>query len=333
MKKKLIFGMVISGLFVYLAVRGINVSELARCLTSAHYLYIIPVLMTVLIGHYLRCYRWGIIMESLVRYDQKTLFVLGSIGFMAIGMLPARIGEFARPYLVKQKSGIRMSSTMATVIVERIFDVLALMAVLLAVILRIALPPAIFRVGLTTLLVALIAFLVLIFLAVKKEFSLATIDLVLNVLPDRLARPLKSLAHAFMEGLQILPDVKKTLYVAALSMLIWLVVALSAYVHFFAFGFGLPVINALAITVIIALGVMLPAAPGFLGTYHYACVLGLTSFGIAKPEALSYAITLHFLQMMPAVCLGLVFLPFQKISLPKFIQKEEEELEQEKLIK
>jgi len=333
MKKKLLIGLAISGLFVYLALRGIDFSALGRSLASAHYGYILPVLMIVLLAHYLRCYRWGIIMESLVRYDQKTLFVISTIGFMAIGMLPARIGEFARPYLVKQKSGIRMSSTMATVIVERIFDMLALMAVLLTVILRISLPPAIFRTGLATLLVALTAFVVLIFLAVKKEFSLAKLDALLGMLPERLAKPLKNLAHAFMEGLQILPDVKKTLYVAALSVLIWLVVALSAYVQFFAFDFGLPPINALAITVIIALGVMLPAAPGFLGTYHYACVLGLTSFGIAKAEALSYAITLHFLQMMPSVLLGLVFLPFQKISLPKFIQKETEEIEQEGFMK
>jgi uncharacterized membrane protein YbhN (UPF0104 family) len=76
---------------------------------------------------------------------------------------------------------------------------------------------------------------------------------------------------------------------------------------------------------------MLPAAPGFVGTYHYACVFGLTFFGIPKPEALSYAITLHFLQLIPIVILGLSFLPYQKISLPRFIKNEEEEIEKEGL--
>ena len=331
MKKNIIIGLVISGLFVYLAVRGINFSDLGKSFQSANYLYVFPVILIVFLALYLRSYRWGIIMESLVKYDQITLFIISSIGFMAVGILPARLGEFARPYLVKQKSGIRMSSILATVIVERVFDVLALMVVLFAVVLKISLPPIIFKTGITTLTIAFSAFLILIFLAVKKEFSLNKIDSVLSKLPDRLEKSLKHLAHSFIEGLQILPDVKKTLMVAVLSIAIWSTVCMSAYILFFSFGFNLPVINAFAISVIIALGVMLPAAPGFVGTYHFACVLGLTSFGIAKPEALSYAIVLHFLQMAPVVAMGLVFLPFQKISLPKFIQKEEEEIEREGL--
>jgi glycosyltransferase 2 family protein len=135
------------------------------------------------------------------------------------------------------------------------------------------------------------------------------------------------MAHSFIEGLQILPDIKRTLSVFFLSLVLWSVIAFSNYMLFFSYGFGLPPINAFAILVIVALGVMLPAAPGFVGTYHYACVLGLTSFGIAKPDALSYAIALHFLQLFPIILIGLLCLPFQKMSLPKMIPKEEVEKE------
>ena len=75
--------------------------------------------------------------------------------------------------------------------------------------------------------------------------------------------------------------------------------------------------------IIVALGVMIPAAPGFIGTYHYACVLGLTSFGIAKSEALSYAVVLWFLQMIPPVLIGLIFLPFLKLSLGGLMKRAE----------
>ena len=80
---------------------------------------------------------------------------------------------------------------------------------------------------------------------------------------------------------------KKTLYVAFLSLVIWGLLAFSCYLMFFSFGFKLSIITALALTVIIAIGVMLPAAPGFVGNYHYACVLGLTFFGIDEAAALS----------------------------------------------
>lgn len=331
MKKNLIIGLIISGACIFFTVRGINFSEVAASLRSASYVYIIPSVIVLVFAHYLRCYRWGIILKSLVSYDQKTLFSLGSIGFMAVGVLPARLGEFARPYLVKKKSGVRMSATMATIIVERVFDLLALMLVLFAVLLRISLPPEIFKAGMIMLMIAFLLFVFLIFLAVKKDFSLSKIDRLLSFFPERLGTPLLRLSHSFIEGLQILPDVKKTLYVGVLSFVIWLVLGLSNYILFFAFNFDLSLINAYAILVIVALGVMLPAAPGFVGTYHYACVLGLTAFNIAKAAAFSYAVALHFIQMMPVIILGLVFLPFQRLSLAGFIKKEEDELKSEGL--
>jgi hypothetical protein len=121
----------------------------------------------------------------------------------------------------------------------------------------------------------------------------------------------------------MLPDLKKTLWVLLLSLVNWLLVGATNYVLFYAFGMNLSIFNAFAILAIVALGVMVPAAPGFIGTYHYACVLGLTSFGIAKSEALSYAVALHFLQMVPVILTGLLFLPFQKLSFGGLVKKAE----------
>lgn len=331
MIKNIVIGILISGVFVYLAFRGIDFSELAASFQSANYSYMIPVVLAVLVSHYLRCFRWGVILDRLVHFNQKKLFVIGSIGFMAVGMLPARLGEFARPYLVKQSSGTRMTATMATIVVERIFDMLSLMLLMFIVLLKISLPPIITRTGLTALAVTLVLFVVLLVLSVKREFSQKTIERLLRRLPTRLATLLERLVHSFLEGLQILPDIKKTVTVGVLSLVIWLVLALSNYLLFFSFGFKLSIVNAFAILVIVALGVMIPAAPGFVGTFHFACVLGLTTFGVAKSEALSFAIVIHFLQMLPVMTLGLIFLPFQKISLPGFIKREEEELEREGL--
>jgi len=322
MKKNLLIGLTISGVCIFFAVRGINFAEVGASLRTASYGYLVPVVAVVVFGLYLRCYRWGIILRSLVSYDQKTLFALGSIGFMAVCVLPARLGEFARPYLVKRKSGVRMSATMATIIVERVFDLLALMIVLFAVLLRVSLPPEIFRAGMTMLAIAFSVFVVLIFLAVKRDFSLNTIDRMLGLLPDRMKQPLLRLAHSFIGGLQMLPDIKKTAFVGALSFVIWLIMGLSNYLLFFAFGFDLSLINAYAVLVVVALGVMLPAAPGFLGTYHYACVLGLTAFGISKAAAFSYAVALHFIQIVPVILIGLVYLPLQHLSLTSFVTRE-----------
>jgi hypothetical protein len=331
MKKNIIIGCIISGVFMFLAVRGINFSEVLRSFRSANYLYAIPVLLIVLLVLFFRSYRWGIILEPRIKYPQWPLFIITAIGFMTISILPARLGEFTRPLLVKQKSGIRISSTMATIVVERVFDLLTLVVVLGMVILTIPLPPEIFKAGLIILIIVLAVFVLLLLLVGKKELSLKILNIIFDKLPRRVGDFMKNQLHAFIEGLEILPDVKKTLYVAFLSAIIWGLLALSCYLMFFSFGFKLSLINAFALTVIIAIGVMLPAAPGFVGNYHYACVLGLKFFGVNEAAALSYAIALHFLQLIPVIGIGLGLLPSQKISLPAFIKKETTEIVQEEL--
>ena len=331
MKKNIIIGCIISGIFMFLAVRGINFSEVIRSFRSANYLYAVPVLLIVLLVLFFRSYRWGIILEPRIKYPQWPLFIITAIGFMTISILPARLGEFTRPFLVKQKSGIRISSTMATIVVERVFDLLTLMVVLGMVILTIPLPPEIFKAGLIILIIVLAVFVLLLLLVGKKELSLKILNVIIDKLPERVGGFIKNQLHAFIEGLEILPDVKKTLYVAFLSAIIWGLLALSCYLMFFAFGFKLSLSNAFALTVIIAIGVMLPAAPGFVGNYHYACVLGLKFFGVNEAEALSYAIALHFLQLIPVIGIGLGLLPSQNISLPAFIKKETTDIVQEEL--
>ena len=292
MKKNMIAGIAVSCICIYFVLRGINFSEVAASFRAMQYGYIIPVVLTSLASLYLRSYRWGVMLERLVSYDQWTLFKLSSIGFMAIGVLPARLGEFVRPYLVKQHSGVRMSATMATVVLERVFDLLTLMLFLFVVLVKISLPPEIFKAGIIMLTISLAVLTVLIILGTKRDFSARIIGRVLRFLPGRIGKPAAHLADSFLEGLQLLPDVKKTLWVLLLSLVNWLLVGVSNYVLFYAFGMHLSIFNAFAVLAIVALGVMIPAAPGFIGTYHYACVLGLTSFGIAKSEALSYAVVL-----------------------------------------
>jgi len=237
---------------------------------------------------------------------------------MAISLLPVRMGELARPYLISQKSTIKMGSSLATIVVERIFDMLTLMMVLLLILMMVKLPAWIFRSACSILLIVIPLFLVLIFLAVKRDVSVKSIDRIIGKLPKTLSSRLMRLLHSFLDGLQILPDLKKIFYLASLSALIWFLVGLSTYILFSSFEsmLGLSLAAAYVVLVITALGVTLPTAPGFVGNYHFSCVLALTIFGIPKTDALTFAILLHFIQVMVTIVLGLIFLPSIKVSLP-----------------
>jgi uncharacterized protein (TIRG00374 family) len=250
------------------------------------------------------------------------LFGITNVGFMAIDVLPVRLGEFVRPYLVSRRSGIRLSSSMATIIVERVFDMLTLMGLFMWVLLFVSLPPWLKRSGFVILGVFLALFVILVFMAVKRDFSLGKLEAILGKLPSRIAVPLKGLTHSFIEGLGILPNVRKTLFVAFLSFSLWLAFALTVYILFSSFESmsTLPLVAGFTVIVTTALGVMLPTAPGFVGNFHFFCVLGLTFFGVSRAEALTFAILLHFFHFFIVILMGLMFLPFQKVPLPEIFR-------------
>jgi hypothetical protein len=203
---------------------------------------------------------------------------------------------------------------------------LTLMIFLLIVLVEIELPQWIFRAACSILIIFIPILFLLIFLAVKREVSAKGVDRILGKLPDQLSSRLMRLFHSFIDGLQILPDLKRTIWVVLLSLLIWGLVGIATYVLFSSFSSmsQLPLTAGYAVLVITALGVALPTAPGFIGNYHYSCVLGLTLFGVPKTDALTFAILLHFLQLSVMILLGLVCLPFLKVSLPTIFKSSEQ---------
>jgi uncharacterized protein (TIRG00374 family) len=325
-KVNLILGLVVGGLFVWLAFRGTDFEGVKASFREADYIYIIPVVFLSGIVQILRSYRWGVILEPMAKITQGTLFAITSVGFMAISLLPVRMGEIVRPYLISQKSPVKISSSLATIVVERVFDMLTLMIFLLIVLVKVELPRWIVRSAFTVLFLFIPLLLLLIFLAVKREVSAKGVDRILGKLPTKISSRLMRLFHSFIDGLQILPDLKRTISVVLLSLLIWGLIGMATCILFYSFPSikQLPLTAGYAVLVITALGVTLPTAPGFIGNYHFSCVIGLTLFGVPKTDALTFAILLHFLQLSVMILLGLIFLPFMKVSLPMLFKKSEQ---------
>ena len=127
-KKKIIFiaGILISIICSWLFARKIEWSHLSTALREANYVYIIPTIILIFVGHYLRAVRWSSLIAPIKRVSVLNLFSATMIGFMANSVLPARIGEVIRPVMVARKEKIKMTTSFATVVMERIFDVLSI---------------------------------------------------------------------------------------------------------------------------------------------------------------------------------------------------------------
>jgi hypothetical protein len=314
--KKLIAGVVLGVVLVYLSVRGIDFQQVADGFGQVRIDYVLLFLAVVFCVQFLRSFRWGLMLRPLDRVDQLSLFSVTSVGFLAIMALPARLGELARPYLITKKSRIGMTAALGTILVERVCDSVAILAIFGVVVLFIPfLPPWLIRSALLVSLLTFVFLAVMIGMLMKREAALKALAPFCRRLPERFAGKIDGLMHQLIDGFGIFNDLRLLFGVFLLSVAIWTINAAAIYVLFQAFAFDLPFTAAVVTMIILLIGIMIPTAPGFIGNWHYACILGLTLFGIAKPEALTFAIVYHFLSIGIVILLGVLFLPSNKFSI------------------
>jgi uncharacterized protein (TIRG00374 family) len=264
---------------------------------------------------YLRSYRWGVILQPMEKIDQISLFSVTSVGFLAIASIPARIGELARPYLISKRSSIKMSSALGTIIIERILDSFTVLTIAVIVLFFTNLPSWMIKSSIIFFLLALAMFCFILFLILRRDMALKLVNTILDKLPGKFANKIDELIHHFIDGLQIVTNINLLLYLFFLSALIWLVDVLAIYTLLLSFGFTLPVIASFVLMIILIVGIAIPTAPGYIGNWHYACILALSFFSIAQAEAFSFAVVYHFLSMAIVLVLGIAFLPFNKFSI------------------
>jgi len=315
MKKNVILGLLIGAILVYLSIRGIHFQDVINGFGTVRYKYVYPALLIFFFMQVLRSWRWGIILSPIDKVDQLSLFSVTSVGFLAIVAIPARLGELARPYLITKKSQIKMSAALGTVFVERIFDSFSVLSVFIFVLFFTPLPPWLIKANIIFFLITAIIFTLMILLLVRRDDSIKVMGSLFSRFPERYAVRLNHLINYFIDGFSIIAAPKRFFTVLFLSALLWLINGTAIYLLFLAFSFPLPPVAAFVLMIILMIGIVIPAAPGFIGNWHYFCILGLSLFGISKTDAFTFAVIYHFLSIGIVIILGLIFLPFNKFSL------------------
>jgi hypothetical protein len=207
-----------------------------------------------------------------------------------------------------------MSSALGTIFVERVLDSLTILIITVVALFFTPLPPWLVRSSVLFLLVTLALFAVMILMIVRREATLRVLAPLIGRLPARYAGAVNRMIGHFIEGFRIMVDPALLLLGALFSIIIWLIDALAIYLLFLAFGLHLPVAAAFVLMIILIIGIAIPTAPGFIGNWHYFCILGLSLFGIPKTDALTFAIIYHALSIGILIFLGIIFLPFNSFS-------------------
>jgi uncharacterized protein (TIRG00374 family) len=266
--------------------------------------------------YFVRAERWQYLLEPLGPTRFWVAFKTTVIGFAATSALPARVGEVLRPYLLAKQEGLPFTATLATIVIERILD-LAAVLMLLAVFMSLSADdaaraaPTLFRaiaIGAAAMGVVVVVVLALMFaMAGHPERLHALVLRAERVLPGRIARMIANLTRTFAEGLSVVRRPARLIASLGWSVVLWVMISAQAWLVGQAFGISLSFIGAFLLTSMLVVGVALPT-PGGIGGAHEAFRLGTTAFfGANNDTAVGAAIVWHALSIAPVILGGAWF--------------------------
>jgi glycosyltransferase 2 family protein len=317
-----VFGLAVALLLWFL--KGADLHQVWAELRKGRVDLLLTAVATTMLTYALRALRWQYLLAGLGRTRFPVAFRATVIGFAASFLLPARAGEFLRPYVLAKNEKLSVPATFATVVLERVFD-MATVLVLFAVFLFTADPalaradPATFRaaqVGGVTAAAATVVILGLFyFLAGHPEAIGRWSAKVERRLPQRLAALVEGLAQTFAEGLHAVRRPQQLLLVFAWSFPLWLCIALGIWLVSQAFRIDLPFVGAFLVMTLLVVGVSVPT-PGAIGGFHMFYQIGVMSFYHAsKDKAVGAALVLHAVSFVPVTLLGIVFMVQEGLTL------------------
>lgn len=272
---------------------------------------------------YVRALRWHHLLVPIGPARFRTIFRAGVIGFAALAVLPARVGDLLRPYLVARQEGMPVVATLATIVMERVLDLIAVLALMAVYVWGFAdtttwkpqlLTPIV--VSATVGGAAAVALMVLMWVLASHPERIGTfVHSAAWLLPTRVARRLGELASTFSAGFAVARSPRGLLLSLAWSFPLWLAIAGETWAVTRAFGIDMPFSGTFLLQAMLVVGVAVPT-PGGVGSYHEAYRLGVTSFfGAPNDQAVAAAIVVHFISFVPILLLGLLFMVQDGLSL------------------
>jgi uncharacterized protein (TIRG00374 family) len=276
----------------------------------------------VILTYVIRAWRWQYLLHPIGPTRFRTAFRTTVIGFAALGVLPARAGDVLRPYLLARQEGLLVSATLATIVMERVLDLIAVLALLALYVWGIAdtatLPPALLRgIEVSSALAGAVAIAlmgVMWVLATHPERIGGLVFAMARVLPHAVADRLAGLARTFSGGFAAAREPRALAAAVAWSFPLWLAIAAEAWLVTIAFGIAMPFTGTFLLQALLVIGVAVPT-PGAVGSYHEAYRIGVTTFfGAPEDTAVAAAIVTHAISYFPVVLAGIVFMAQDGLS-------------------
>ncbi|HDQ71627.1 MAG TPA: flippase-like domain-containing protein [Chloroflexi bacterium] len=314
MKKQwqLYIGLLISVVALVLAVRQVDPAQIVETLARAEYIYLLPAFVVFEACMLARAFRWRLLLEE--RASLISCFWITNIGYLVSNVLPFRLGDPARALVIGRQGRVSPAAALSTVVVERVLDMLSIVALLAVV------APFVGEVGDTALAgivgggMGVIALLVLLALAFRPSWGKALGRCFLRRVPngERWEETLDSL----IDGLAPLRSGRRGMAILACSALVWALVVIFYWMMLRAFMLRPPILAAPFLVCVLGLGMAIPSSPGAIGLFHAVARYGLTiPFDVSVDLAVAIAFAIHTYQYILGCTFGLIGLGRESLSL------------------
>jgi glycosyltransferase 2 family protein len=303
-------GLLISALFLWLALRGLKLEEVWQDVREANYWWLVPSVATYFIAVWARTWRWDYMLRPLKPIPLRRLWPVVVIGYMGNNVYPLRAGELLRSYVLRRREDVPMSASLATVVVERVFDGLVMLIFVFAALPLAPLPSETLRITVILASLAFFGALVIFFaLAAVPQRALQLVAwLTGRLLPARFGPRLLALAGRFLDGLASLRTFRNVMMIFLSSVVIWLLETVKYWFIMQAFPFDVSFFALMLMNGVVNLATTLPSAPGHVGTFDAPGIAVLVLYGVEHATATAYTLILHAALWFPVTLLGAVYM-------------------------
>lgn len=310
----LVVGFLVSAALLWYALRDLHLGEVWAALKSARYIWLVPGVAVYFISVWFRAWRWGFLLRSIKRVATHRLFPVVVIGYMGNDILPFRLGEVLRAYVLWRRDGINVGATLTTAVLERLFDGLTMLLFVLFGLLFVPLSAFLSRLVTFAGIIFLSALVVFLFLASRPEWLRRIAQVVIErAVPARLRSPLLGLSEGVIAGLASLRRGGDVLVLFGVTLVVWLIETAKYWLVSLAFpDLHLSYVGIMLMGGAVNLLTALPSLPGYIGTFETGITI-LRGIGAPPASAGSYVLVLHAILLVPVTLLGLVFMAIEGV--------------------
>lgn len=327
-------GVLISLGFLYVVLKDLELGAFVETIKNANYFWLIPGVAVYFVGVWARAWRWHYLLRPLKSIPTRTMFPIVTIGYMGNNIYPARAGEVLRAVILKRREGVAVSASLATVIVERIFDgvvMLGFVFINLGELSRLTGGSGVMgNVSIQNIAIwGSVAFFgalaIFLLAAMFPTRTISVVEWFTRLLPERFRQPVIQVSHRFLDGLASLRSPADVLMVFVTSVVIWLLETGKYWFVMHAFPFEVGFFTLMLMNGVVNLATTIPSAPGYIGTFDAPGIAVLEAYGVGKALATGYTLVLHVALWLPITLLGAYYLAREGIRWSADLEKVREE--------